>query len=312
MLPAITTLDEYRPIYRSEAVWLPAMHAICQRHGLDPASLSFAPPGSNVVFWAGQDLVIKLFAPMWQADAAKEARWLDTLSTQTQVHIPRVVARGDLEGWPYLLLSRVPGIPLDEIWADLTFEGQLRIAASLGACIAVLHRVAVADIENGRNEWLTFRQSQLLNCPANQSRLGLDPAWVDQIATWIERLPPLSAKQPDLVLVNGDLNPEHLLCEQDGQGWHVTGFIDYADAIIAHPYYDLVRPGFIMKASPLLRRAMLLAYGFSSTDLSPALSDELFAYTLAHRFASIPETLGELDRAAPRSLAGLVKTLWGF
>lgn len=312
MLPSISTLDEYRPIYRDEAVWLPAMRAICLRHSLDPASLSFAPPGSNVVFWAGQDLVIKLFAPTWHADAAKEARWLDALTGQTGLNTPGVFARGNIEGWPYLILTRVQGKPLDEIWDDLSFKGQLRIAASLGACLAALHSVAVPVLEESRAEWEAYRQSQLEGCPAAQAHLGLDQAWVEQVARWITLLPPFSPRQPDLVLVNGDLNPEHLLCEQDDAGWRVTGFIDFADSIAAHPFYDLVRPGFILKASPLQRRAMLQAYGFSSADLTPALTRELFAYVLIHRFASIPETLTELGDAAPNNLAELIELLWGF
>ena len=50
LLPQVEILDEYRRIYRKEAVWLPAMVEICDRHGLDSTLLAFAPPGSHVVF----------------------------------------------------------------------------------------------------------------------------------------------------------------------------------------------------------------------------------------------------------------------
>ena len=63
LLPEVTDLETYRRLYRNPSTWLPALQAICQRHGLDPATLQLAPPGTHVVFTVEDALLIKLFAP---------------------------------------------------------------------------------------------------------------------------------------------------------------------------------------------------------------------------------------------------------
>jgi hypothetical protein len=58
LLPCIETHDDYVRIYRDERIWLSALRAICQRHGLNAAALEFAPPGTHVVFRVGLDRII--------------------------------------------------------------------------------------------------------------------------------------------------------------------------------------------------------------------------------------------------------------
>ncbi len=122
MLPAIASLDAYRQVYRNEQTWLPALRAICQRHGLDETSLHFAPPGSHVVFWIEQDWLIKLFCPLWQEDACTETLVLRELSDLPAFQVSHIRAQGEIEGWPYLVLSRLPGISLDLLWGTLQPE----------------------------------------------------------------------------------------------------------------------------------------------------------------------------------------------
>ena len=310
ILPTVTTLDSYRPLYRQEGVWLAAMRAICARHGLDATSLSFAPPGSNVVFWAEGNKVIKLFAPLWKEDAAKESGWLNAIAGRTGFHSPEVIAQGEIDDWPYLVLSRVPGSPLDEIWSSLVPADRERIATSLGDCLAGLHGVPIAPDPDQLASWRRFLDTQIETCASRQEALGTSSAWVSDISQFLASLsiPPSS----DLVLVNGDLNPEHLFCERTSRGWQVSGMIDFGDAMIANPCYDFVRPGFILRGSRLLRRRMLRAYGFTENDFTTALTRELFTYVLVHQFANIPETLSEYKSNPPGCLDALISDLWGF
>jgi len=312
LLPSITTLDEYRPIYRDQQVWLPAMRAICQRHMLDLNELSFAPPGSNVVFRAGPGLLIKLFAPMWHADAAVESDSLDALSRQPDVNVPHIHARGEIEGWPYLVLTRVPGRPLNEIWGGLNHSNRLSIANSLGRCMRALHSVEFPGLEAGRAAWEAERSERLQACVRQQASLGVAPAWVLELAAWSAGLVFPSIRPDDLVLVNGDLNPEHLFCQQQDGLWNVTGVIDFADTFAAHPFYDFVRPGILFINHADLRRAMLASYGIESAEMTTELTRELFVYSLTHQYASLPEALGCLKQPLPANLRELCQHMWGF
>ena len=312
MLPLIDTLDAYRPIYRDVNIWLPALQAICRRHALDSSTLRQAPPGSNVVFWVDPGCLIKLFAPMWVADATREAAALHALGELPGIAVPRIVAEGQLEGWPYLIITRLPGRPLDEVWSELSARQHLDLAACLGRLIADLHRAPAAGLGLLLQDWPAFIRGQAAGCLARQRAIGTPANWLPQLEVFLADLPPLAEPGFQPVLLHADLNPEHLFCDQGPAGWQITGVIDFGDAMLGHPYYDFVAPGFLLGAEPDLRRAMLLAYGFTPEALNPGLSRQMMAYTLLHRFASLPEMLARFGANQPATMAELESALWGF
>lgn len=112
LLPVIESLEQYRTLYRDPEVWRPAMQVICQRHNLDSGLLELAPPGSHVVFTAGLDIYLKLFCPLWAADAISERLVLDKLTGRPELPVPQLLAESEIEGWPYMIMRAVPGIPL--------------------------------------------------------------------------------------------------------------------------------------------------------------------------------------------------------
>ena len=312
MLPEIQSLDDYRRVYRREEAWLPAMRWICQRHGLDEASLRLAPPGSHVVFWVEEDWLIKLFTPLFGDDAPKETLLLRALAAQTDFNVPRIRAQGVLEGWPYLALSRLPGEPLETLWGRLSPAEKEQIAASLGRLMAALHRTPTAGLEALHVDWAAFLAQQMATCLERQAAAGAPPAWLAEMAAFLGDLPALFEPGFQPVLLNADLNPEHLFCEETPQGWQITGVIDFGDAMLGHPCYEFVAPGFITRRAPALRRAMLLSYGYAPQALDASLSRRLMAYTLLHRFASLPDWLGLFEEDTPADLEEMQEALWRF
>src|SRR5438128_9215954 len=113
------------------------MRAICARHGLPADRLEPFAEGTNVVFAAGQR-VIKLYPPHWATLAAAERAVAARLDGTLAVATPRVEAAGELEGWPYLVESRLVGQPLDRVWSGLDAAEQSRLAAELGELLAEL------------------------------------------------------------------------------------------------------------------------------------------------------------------------------
>ncbi|MDH3591837.1 MAG: hypothetical protein OER88_08165, partial [Planctomycetota bacterium] len=67
LLPRIDSFEDYKPLYTQSEPWLPAVRAICERHGLDAGDLRRAGFGTHVVFFTG-DRVIKLFCRLWPED----------------------------------------------------------------------------------------------------------------------------------------------------------------------------------------------------------------------------------------------------
>ena len=137
------------------------MREICRRHGLDASTLDFAPPGSNVLFQVEPNRLIKLFPPFWAQDCARENLALSALAGQFDFEVPRVHFSGELEGWPYLVLSRLSGVSLDTIWDGLDPDDRERIAVGLGRMMARLHSTPTAGLSALGPDWTDFIQAQL-------------------------------------------------------------------------------------------------------------------------------------------------------
>jgi hygromycin-B 7''-O-kinase len=189
VLPEVRDLESYRRIYRDERTWLPAMRAICRRHGLDSATLRLAPPGTQVVFWVGGNLLIKLFAPLWPADYPVESLVLRELAVPGEVSVPRIVAQGELEGWPYLVLTRLPGTPLDVIWGDLADDEKEALVSDLGRWMAAFHHTPTARLDLLDIGWESFLANQIQTCVVGRRPPGF-PRLAGAAVGFLADLPP--------------------------------------------------------------------------------------------------------------------------
>src|ERR1044072_7478748 len=107
MLPATLPLDAYRPFRRDIEAQRPAMETIALRHGLPPGELVPFSPGTQLV--GGTRLsVIRLLVPTWPGDARGEMSMLERL-VGADLPVPQLEARGEVAGWPYGGVSRLPG-----------------------------------------------------------------------------------------------------------------------------------------------------------------------------------------------------------
>src|ERR1051326_3983095 len=117
MLPATLPLDAYRPFRRDIEAQRPAMETIALRHGLPPGELVPFSQGTQIV-WGTQRSVIKLFGPTWPGDARVEMSMLERLAGAA-LPVPQLEARGEVAGWPYVVMSRLPGQRVSEEWPGL-------------------------------------------------------------------------------------------------------------------------------------------------------------------------------------------------
>jgi hygromycin-B 7''-O-kinase len=313
LLPRVETLDGYRKIYRDASVWLPAMQVICERHGLDAAQLEFAPPGSHVVFGIRPDRYVKLFTPLWRSDYLPERLVLGKLSGQADWRVPQLVAEGEIEGWPYLIVTAVEGAPLNEVWGSMGAPDREHIAARCGEFMAWLHTTPIEGLEAIAVDWPAFAERQVLECANELERSELDERLVRSMLEFLDRLPSLLEPGPQPVLLSADVTDEHILVVERGGRWELSGYIDFGDAMLGHSYYDFVAPGCsITHGSSRLRQAMLLGYGFAEGQLDQRLSERLMAYTLIHRFIDIPYLLTLFGSQQITGLHDLQKALWSL
>lgn len=313
LLPNIEAFEDYKLVYRDADTWLPAIRTICERHGLDKTLLELAPPGTHIVFRAGPHLYIKLFAPLWPGDFIPERLVLRKLSERSDLPIPRLETEGEIEGWPYIVVTAVEGVPLYEVWDVLDGSNKEHIATRCGELISALHSTQTAGLEAIAVDWPTFVDNQIQDCKDQLIHTGVDIRWAHSIVEFTESLPLLYEPDFQPVLLSADVTHEHILVSERGGRWELTGFIDFGDAMLGHPHYDFVAPSCdITRSSPNLQRAMLLAYGYSSNQLNTTLADQLMAYTLIHRYVTITDLLKLFGSQPPADFEDLQQKLWSF
>lgn len=305
MLPVVESWDGFDPSRTDETAMRPGADALCRHLGVDTRALSRFPAGSRPVYAAGE-LVLKLYPQADGNASAVEAGVLSAVDGALPVPAPRVHARGDWEGWSYLLMSRLPGTPLDVAWPDAPAQGRAELAAQAGELLAALHRVPAPAIPGWYPDmpWPQFVARQRAACAQSQRDLGLAAQWAEQIPGYLDSVT-LPDEEP--VLLHTEVMRQHLLVEPDP--WRLVGLIDFEPAMCGAREYEFAAVGvFFAEGDPGLLRQTLTSYGH---DLDSGLSRRLLAWLLLHRYSCLPWYLRRLPRPPQPTLDALADSWFG-
>jgi hygromycin-B 7''-O-kinase len=277
MLPAVPDIAAWRILRRDAATQRPAFEAIAARHGLVASELSFLDKGTHFV-WATRSSVIKLFVPLWIEDASLETTLLEMVAGTT-LPVPHLEAQGELDGWPYVVMSRVPGENLGIAWRTLDDGGRSRLAGHLGEAMAELALLPRQPLEARAITQDALIAERLERILVDQRDRGGDEALELELRTFLAQLPQLMPAES--VVLHADLTDDNVLVSGD----RITGIIDFADAFVGPWTYELAAPAcFVTRGSSAHRDAMIRGRGFEPTH-------ELIATTRAwavlHRFGSV-------------------------
>ncbi len=288
VLPPASTEEAFAEIGRDETALRPGAGQLCRLLGVNADDLTRFPAGSRPVYTAG-DLVLKLFPPVatWPGYRI-EAQVLTALAGQLPTPVPQVHACGEHDGWGYVLMSRLPGVPLDIAWGQVSAQGRDRLAAQLGETIAALHRVPPPVIRDWwPADWPSFVSRQRARCVREQRELGLPAVWADQIPEFLAAVA-LPCGPP--VLLHTEVMREHLLIDQDPAGsWRLSGLIDFEPAMRGEREYEFVAVGvFVAEGDARFLAATLASYGYDRDQLGgPDLRRRLLAWGILHRYGNL-------------------------
>jgi hygromycin-B 7''-O-kinase len=289
LFPEVPSPEAFERTARNEAELAPGIVAIKGALGLT-APLSRFAGGSLPVYAVGENLVLKVYPPIYCDERDREAGVLGVLHERLPIPTPAVRATGELEGWSYLLMDRLRGALLSEAWPILGDEDRTRLATELGGALRALHSIRDPALDIVRVDWPTFLDQQRETCVERQRNGGLEPRWVEQIAGFLSANP-LDEGSTDSLL-HTEVMREHLLVERGPGGWHYTGVFDFEPAMVGAPEYEFASVGlFFSCAEPRLTRSVLLAYGYRETELNAALERRLLVYTLLHKYGNLASYL---------------------
>lgn len=139
-LPVITESTDYE-IYFNHEMWQQAAAIICARHNLAYTSMQRSLQGENIIFFIDQLFVIKIFAPFRQSYLREKAS-LEFVNGKLGIETPAILHMGEIEGWSYLVMTRLPGFPAREVWSKVNEHARIEIISHLATALKNLHKHA--------------------------------------------------------------------------------------------------------------------------------------------------------------------------
>jgi hygromycin-B 7''-O-kinase len=312
LLPPAHRADEYASLARDETRLEAGVRHILRRHGLQDRLPERFPSGSLPAYAIGTAHVLKLYPPCYAFEEPIERACLEAVEGRLGIPTPSVAGHGELDGWRYLLMSRLSGNLLSAVWGDLSRVDHERLMDQLGAALARLHALPSPGPPVPDRDWATFVASQRAGARERQHSRGVEEGWLRQVDPFLGSvdLPQVERK----VLLHTEVMREHLLVEQAPEGWRLSGLFDFEPAMLGAPDYEMASVGiFVTRGDGALFRRLLLAYGLPSAELTPARSRRYLAYALLHVYSDLAWYLRLLPPGPDVTTLGALAQRWfGF
>lgn len=297
-------------LHFNDEVWVRAANIICARHKLTYDNLRRSLLGENIIFFVDSRYVIKIYAP-FRGQFARERASLRFAHGKFGIVTPEVLHEGELEGWPYLVMTYLEGLPMREVWQSMKASERLSIVTHLSSALRELHSHAAPLKEDALNrDWHGYIEQKARETVERQRACNANPEWLESLPDFIEARMKLLPTSLRSVLLHGDVHPGNVLLVEKSGRWHITGLFDFGDSFCGFHEYEFVAPGVLMvQGRREEQRAMLTAYGYSDAQLDSDLRarlmlltvfyecSDLRKYALRLRPDAINLTLDELEAA---------------
>jgi hygromycin-B 7''-O-kinase len=312
-LPVIADAADYASHFNHD-VWRQAAAIICARHNLSYASLRRSQQGENIIFFVDRRFVIKIFAPFRQCYIREKAA-LEFANGKLGIETPATLHAGEIEGWSYLVMTRLAGFPAREVWREVEERDRIEIVSCLGAALRNLHEHAPPLSNSALNrDWRGFIERQAQTCVERQRACGANPEWLESLPAYIAARYPLLQAERKPVLLHGDVHLGNLLLAQENGCWKISGLFDFGDSLCGFHEYEFVAPGVLMvQGSRQLQMAFLLAYGYRESELDLSLRARLMLLTVLYECSDLRKyAMRLMPEAVNFTLEELELAIWTF
>jgi hygromycin-B 7''-O-kinase len=231
--------------------WIELAATACQHAGFEFRSIETIVTWdqvfcSNAVYHINGQVYLKIFGPSAERQFQVERSVLRTLMDQETINAPGIVAEGQpAGGQPYLILTEIPGKTAEDQWESLLRSEQLAIARELGTITAAIHRLPkmdLAEVEQefgGRNE---HTQAELARRIVEIEAMESLPAQRRDDMIRFLMVEAQAHLNGPAKLAHCELAHNHIYLSQETKNvglWRVSGVIDWADAMLGPPEWDV-------------------------------------------------------------------------
>lgn len=298
-LPTDPGVADFDALQADPARWLGVVAALGARYSNAPA----VPAGEGTVLVAllGRELVLKLYPPFLRDHFEFERAMLAHLQDRLSLSTPRLVDSAEHAGWPYLVMTQLPGTPLDRIWPTLQQPEPCEVLHTIGRLAAEVHALPLGAMPSLAPRWADFLQGQRERCHLRQQRTGLPAQLLAQLESFLQGPVP---EGPDVILT-GEYTPFNLL----HQGSGLSAMFDFGDGLVGPREYDWLGPlCFLAAGEPARVAAFLEGYG---ARIDRAASLALMRLLLLHRYSCLRLQIACAGWQQAPSFEALVERLWG-
>jgi hygromycin-B 7''-O-kinase len=287
----------FRELLKNEDLCFELVSSIAREKNV-PLPKTRIRQGSNILFQLGDGSIIKVFSRDEAEFRNNESLFLRNLHGRLPVNTPRLETSGEYGDYPYIVMSKLDGSPLSDVWDDLGREDRMRICEQIGHLLRELHQLP-ADIADGCvPEWSTFINEQKEYLIDNHLAYGIVASRLGEISRFV-RLGKAVEETAPLVVCHTEIMREHLFVTMTDGEPNLSGLLDFEPSMLAVPQYELCAAGLFVTAgdSELFGR-LLNAYG------EPDLTDpmDITRMLILHRYSNLtwfisllPEKLHEAD-----------------
>ena len=120
VFPPAATEAEFGALTRQGL--LPAVRVLCAEIGFGGLAVTAFTDGSLPVYALGDKLVLKLYPPVYREEITTESSVLRAVHGRLPIPTPAVDQTGEFDGWGYIVMERLPGETLKEVWPRLSTE----------------------------------------------------------------------------------------------------------------------------------------------------------------------------------------------
>lgn len=228
--------------------WIDLAVAVCAHADIEYRSIETLATWdqyacANAVYRLDDQRYLKVYGPTAERQFHVERSILQTLKNYNTVPAPHIVAEGEPAQYPpYLIMLEIPGSTAENVWVDLSRFDQLAIARELGEITAAIHCLPQQDLAVVEQQFGGWRE----HVEAEQARQFPHIEATENISLQrrndMIRFMKVEAQEllnSSLKVTHCELAHNHIYLSQDMGTWKVTGLIDWADAMLGPPEWDV-------------------------------------------------------------------------
>lgn len=297
-LPATIDREDFWTLHDEPARWRDVIGSIAADHARAPVKQ--VEEGTVLVGLVGDELVVKLYPPFLRDHFEFEREALGQLQGCLGVPTPTLVATGERDGWPYIVMTQLAGEPLTEAWPGLPEAKKCSVLASIGQLAAAVHALSPVGLIPFAPDWEHFLQGQRAGCRQRQQRTGLPAHLLATLESFVAGEVPNDSR----VILTGEYTPMNLL---HGAG-RIVGMYDFGDGLVGSREYDWLGPLCFLAAGHAHRcDALLEGYGAAP---GRAWREPLLRLLLLHRYSNLPVQIACEGWQRAESFEALAQLIW--